>query len=153
MRRKLKLPTYDEILTNLRGSGFDVHEQPKAAGVADGVLVAKYGAAAVLRRFEATSSKTPAPAVTMAVRPGILLGDEIAHILDRGFQKFLKTSRLEMTATADHLRALHRFAEELKEITGSISLYNESLGTVSDEYRYDRVKGREKGSAQPDAGH
>jgi len=38
---------------------------------------------------------------------------------------------------------VHHFAEELRERAGSESLYNESLGTVSDVYLYDRVKGRE----------
>ena len=32
---------------------------------------------------------------------------------------------------------------QLKQLTGSISLYNESLGTTSDLYEYDRLKGRE----------
>jgi hypothetical protein len=34
-------------------------------------------------------------------------------------------------------------------LTGSISLYNESLGTTSDLYEYDRLQGRE--TAQPAA--
>jgi hypothetical protein len=34
-------------------------------------------------------------------------------------------------------------AEELREVVGEPSLYNESLGTTSDSYVYDRVKGRE----------
>jgi hypothetical protein len=50
---------------------------------------------------------------------------------------------LEIPATADHLRAIHEFSEELKEAAGSMSLYNESLGTTSDVYEYDRVEGRE----------
>jgi hypothetical protein len=32
----------------------------------------------------------------------------------------------------------------LKEATGSISLYNEGLGTVSDRYMYDRVDNRDQ---------
>jgi hypothetical protein len=55
----------------------------------------------------------------------------------------LKTTKAEYPATADHLKALHDFAEELKEGTGGISLYNEALGTVSESYMYDRVKGRD----------
>jgi hypothetical protein len=38
---------------------------------------------------------------------------------------------------------VHHFSEELRERIGSESLYNESLGTVSDIYHYDRVKGRD----------
>jgi hypothetical protein len=81
-------------------------------------------------------------------QPGVVLGGEVARLLDRGFQKFLKTSKLEVTATADHLKAVHNFTEELKLVLGSISLYNESLGTVSDRYLYDRVKGRDLPEAQ-----
>ncbi len=54
-----------------------------------------------------------------------------------------KPASLEIPATADHLRAIHEFSEELKQVTGSMSLYNESLGTTSDVYQYDRVQGRE----------
>jgi hypothetical protein len=35
----------------------------------------------------------------------------------------------------------------LKEALGATSLYNESLGTVSEEYNYDRVKDREEPTA------
>ena len=34
-------------------------------------------------------------------------------------------------------------SEELREVIGEPSLYNESLGTVSNSYMYDRLKGRE----------
>jgi hypothetical protein len=104
--------------------------------------VAKYGCAAVL------TPGAKGESVAMAAKPGVLFGDQIAYLIDHGFQKFFKTSRGEFPATADHLRALHRFSEELKEITGSVSLYNESLGTVSDEYMYDRVKGRDLPESQ-----
>ncbi len=58
-------------------------------------------------------------------------------------QKFIKTSKLEIPATADHLWAIHEFSEELNEATGATNLYNEALGTTSNVYNYDRVKGRE----------
>jgi hypothetical protein len=64
--------------------------------------------------------------------------------VDKGYQKFLKTTKTEIPATADHLTAIHNFSEELKEATGSISLYNEGLGTVSDRYMYDRVEDRDE---------
>ena len=50
---------------------------------------------------------------------------------------------MEIPASAEHLRALHEFTEELKEAIGAPNLYNQSLGTTSDVYNYDRVKGRE----------
>jgi hypothetical protein len=49
-----------------------------------------------------------------------------------------------VAATADHLKALQQFTSELKEGIQLPSLYNESLGTVSDSYQYDRVEDRDK---------
>jgi hypothetical protein len=48
-----------------------------------------------------------------------------------------------MPASASQLQAIHLFSEELKQLAGGISLYNESLGTTSDLYEYDRLEGRE----------
>jgi hypothetical protein len=144
MPRKIKPRTFDETLSRLRSLNFDVREVPGDANqiLTQQIKVSKYDCAAVLGR-------DPKGGVTLVEKPGILLGGEIAYLLDRGYQKFFKTSRLEIAATADRLKAEHRFAEELDEATGAISLYNESLGSVSDEYMYDRVKGRDKdGPAQ-----
>jgi hypothetical protein len=69
--------------------------------------------------------------------------------LDRGYQKFIKSSQYELPASASQLQLIHAFSEELKLVTGAVSLYNESLGTTSDVYRYDRLKGRE--AVQPKA--
>lgn len=135
MPKKTKQLTLDEILSALRGSQFDVQQ---FSGVAGQYRVQKHGCAAVIARASDGNG------VAFVARPGFLLGGEIAHLLDRGFQKFLKTNRLEITATAEHLKAIHRFGEELKEIVGSPSLYNESIGTTSDDYFYDRLKGRDK---------
>ena len=52
-------------------------------------------------------------------------------------------SKPPLPATAQQLQAIHQFTEELTQVTGGVSLYNESLGTTSDLYQYDRVKGRE----------
>jgi hypothetical protein len=68
-------------------------------------------------------------------------------LADRGYQKFLKTSQFELPATAGQLHAIHAFGEELKQLTGAATLYNEALGTTSDLYLYDRLQGRE----QPEA--
>jgi hypothetical protein len=73
-----------------------------------------------------------------------LIGSEISKLVNRGYQQFLKTSKTEVPATADHLKALQSFAEELKVALGLPSLYNESLGTVSESYQYDRVKDNDK---------
>lgn len=80
--------------------------------------------------------------------PACIVAGEAAVLLDRGYQKFLKTSKVEIAATAGHLEQLHRFSEELKEALGYTSLYNEGLGTVSGSYQYDRVVGRDVAEAQ-----
>jgi hypothetical protein len=140
---KVKQLNFDQILSELRSNRFDVRE---LSGVAGEVLVEKNGVGAILQKSADGKS------ASLTANPGFLLGGEISRLLDRGNQKFLKTSKLEVPATADHLRAVHRFAEELRERAGSESLYNESLGTVSDVYLYDRVKGREHTSAPADSG-
>ncbi|HET9697247.1 MAG TPA: hypothetical protein VFP40_10305, partial [Terriglobales bacterium] len=81
--------------------------------------------------------------------PGYLVGGEISKLINKGYQQVLKTTKTEIAATADHLKALHDFSEELKEATGLPSLYNESLGTVSESYHYDRVNGREAKEKKP----
>jgi hypothetical protein len=79
--------------------------------------------------------------------PGYLIGGEIAKLINRGYQQFFKTTKTEVPATADQLKALHQFTEELKESIGVPSLYNESLGTVSENYVYDRVQHRDEPAA------
>jgi hypothetical protein len=123
-----------QTLEILRAHSFEV---TPFAGVTGGVLVTKYGAGAVL----AAAADEDAPAA-FAVQPGALLRGQVAQLLDRGYQKFLKTAQIELPATALQLQAIHRFSEELKLLTGVESLYNESLGTTSDLYRYDRLQGR-----------
>jgi hypothetical protein len=65
-------------------------------------------------------------------------------LVNRGYQQFFKTTKAEVPATAEQLKALHQFTEELKEAIGAPSLYNESLGTVSENYVYDRVADRDE---------
>ena len=74
---------------------------------------------------------------------------EVARLLDRGYQKFIKTPQYELPATASQLHAIHTFSEELTQLTGGTSLYNESLGTTSDLYEYDRLRGREDEAPAP----
>lgn len=77
---------------------------------------------------------------------GIVMGSEIGSLVDGGFQKFFSTpSGHKKPAVADELKAVHDFEEDFKETVGLKSLYNESLGTVSTFYLYDRVKDRDKG--------
>jgi hypothetical protein len=145
MRTKVHFLSFDEVLSALRTLAFDVQQAP---GVANQILVRKYGAGAILAQATGGDNKLPHVSVTWVHRPGFLVGGEVATLLDRGHQKFWKSSRLEVPATADSLQAVHRFAEELRQVIGEPSLYNESLGTTSDSYLYDRVKGRDLPVAQ-----
>jgi len=77
-------------------------------------------------------------------KAGVLMGDEIASLVDGGFQKFLQTgSGARQPALAPHLKAIHEFQEDLRAALGLVSLYNESLGSVSNLYLYDRVEARD----------
>lgn len=126
--------TFDQVLSEVRRLQFDVQEVP---GVANQKRISKNGCAIVVERADNSAG------LRMIVRPGPIVGGEIAHLVDHGFQKFFRTSKGEFPATADKLTTLHSFVEQLKEAAGSITLYNEALGTVSDAYLYDRVKGRD----------
>jgi hypothetical protein len=140
MAKKETPRSFNDVLSVLGNHRFDVAPAQEGAKRSPGaVQIRKYGCAAEIAPAPAGSLGT----VQIITRPGWLLGGEISRLVDRGYQKFLKTSRLEIPATADHLRAIHEFSEELKEAAGGTSLYNESLGTTSDLYQYDRVKGRE----------
>ena len=134
MATKVESVTYDQALAWLRDHQFDVLDAP---GVSNRVFLKKYGVSAAIQRDDEGG-------IRLFAKPGYLIGGEIARLVDKGSQKFLKTTKTEIPASADHLKAIHNFSEEVKEATGSISLYNESLGTVSDRYMYDRVEDRDE---------
>jgi hypothetical protein len=137
MAKKTPQRSFNDVLSVLGSQRFDVAPaQEGAKRTPNAFQVRKYGCAAEI-------ATAPDGSVEILARPGWLLNGEIARLLDRGYQKFLKTSKLEIPASADHLRAIHQFTEELNEATGATSLYNEALGTTSNVYNYDRVKGRE----------
>ncbi len=137
MAKKNTKRTYDEAVSHLREHQFDVLDAP---GVSNRVFLKKYSCSAAIE-------KTDDDGIRIFAKPGYLIGGQIARLIDKGYQKFLKTTKTEVPASADHLKAIHNFTEELKEATGSVSLYNESLGTVSDRYVYDRVEDRD--AAEP----
>jgi hypothetical protein len=79
-------------------------------------------------------------------RAGVVMGKEIGTLTDGGFQKFFTTpSGKRKPAQAEELKDIQNFQEDLREALGLTSLYNESLGTVSNLYLYDRVEGRDSG--------
>jgi hypothetical protein len=134
MPKTIEARTYEEALAWLRDHGFDVTDAP---GTTVRVFLRKYNVSAAIQ-------KAPDDAVKIFAYPGYLIGSEISKLVNRGYQQFLKTSKAEVPATADHLKALQTFSEELKEALSLPSLYNESLGTVSESYHYDRIQDRDK---------
>ncbi len=130
--------SFDDVLLALGNQRFDVAAAQEGAQRAQGaVRVSKYNCAA-----EIAATPGAGHTVTMLSRPGFLLNGEISRLVDKGYQKFLRSSKLEIPATADHLRSLHSFTTELHAATGEMNLLNEALGTTSDQYHYDRVMGR-----------
>jgi hypothetical protein len=134
MAKTIEARTYEEALAWVRDNGFDVTDAP---GTNSRVFLRKYNVSAAIQ-------KDAEDGVKIFAYPGYLIGSEISKLVNKGYQQFLKTSKNEVPATADQLKALQTFSEELKQALGLPSLYNESLGTVSEAYQYDRVENRDK---------
>lgn len=132
-RTRVVNPSFQDRVSTLESAGFTVAAQPG-------------GTARVSRGDCAVDLKEANGALQVEDRAGILLGGEIAVLVDGGFQKFFRApSGKRKPALADDLKALHSFEADLKERLGMKSLYNEGLGTVSTLYQYDRVKDRDGG--------
>ena len=138
MAAKREHRDYEEVLNWLRDHGFDLIEAPGTQGR---VFLKKYNCSAAIQ-------KNGDGGVKIFAYPGYLIGGEISKLVNRGHQQFLKTAKTEVPATADHLHALQQFTEELKQALQLPSLYNESLGTVSEVYNYDRIEDRDKPLAE-----
>jgi len=130
-RRKIdRQPSVQEILEALRSCGFEITEHAEGR-----FELRRGGCAAIVERISPNELR---PAAS-----GLLIGAEIAALVDGGYQKFwLTPSGLRRPALAAELHALHEFEEDLKEVLGLKSLYNESLGTVCRHHSYDRLEGR-----------
>lgn len=125
--------TFQDRLENLRRAGFTVTAQP------DGSVLVQNGDYGVILRETNGQIRRVGPA-------GLLFCGELGSLIDAGFQKFFRTpSGKTKPALASELKGLHDFEEDVKEALGLESLYNESLGTVSTYYLYDRVKDRDSG--------
>jgi hypothetical protein len=138
MAAKREHRDYEEVLNWLRDHGFDLIEAP---GTQARVFLKKYNCSAAIQ-------KSGDGGVKIFAYPGYLIGGEISKLVNRGHQQFLKTAKTEVPATAEHLHALQQFTEELKQALELPSLYNESLGTVSEVYNYDRIEDRDKPLAE-----
>ncbi len=126
--------TLEDRLERLRQAHFTVEREPGTRVV----RISRNGCAVTLDlRDEGPRLVEPA---------GFLVHGEIGALTDGGYQKFFLTpTGKRKPALAGELKELHDFQEDLREALGQTSLYNESLGTVSTLYLYDRVKGRDQG--------
>jgi hypothetical protein len=131
-REKPHQPTFDERIEQLKRNGFE------ARALAPGkCLVTRQGYGAIVEEI--------APGNIRLDKEGLMAGDEIAELVNAGYQMFFGTpSGRELPALASQLKALHDFDEDLREGLGLTSLYNLSLGTVSGEHLYDRVEDRDE---------
>jgi hypothetical protein len=132
-REVAKQVTFDQRMEELRKAGFTVSPLDP-------------GRVVVSRDCYAAALENAPTGPRVVERAGIIMEGGIGKLIDAGFQKFfLSPDGHKKPALASELKALHEFQEDLREALGLVSLYNESLGTVSTEYLYDRVEGRDRG--------
>lgn len=132
-RPKAHSPTFEERIENLKQLKFDITFE--AAGRA---RATRSGCGAIVEDRGGGNVQID--------KAGVLIGNEIGMLVNRGYQMFLQTpSGREEPALASHLQTLHAFDEDLRAGLGLTSLYNLSLGTTTDEHLYDRVEDRDSG--------
>jgi hypothetical protein len=135
-RASVKHLTFEDHMNTARAAGFKTSAEPGGK-----TRIERKGVAAMA---EAGPEGVP----FFSTRAGVVTGKEIATLTDGGFQKFFVTpSGKRKPALAEELKEIQAFQEDLREALELTSLYNESLGTVSNVYLYDRVEGRDKGEA------
>jgi hypothetical protein len=132
-RERRQQTTFQDRLETAKFAGFKL--APVEAGR---VRVSRNGVTAAL--------EDAAGVPRVVERAGIAMGGETGALVDGGYQKFFQTpSGKRKPAQAEDLKAIHDFEEDLREALGLESLYNQSLGTVSTFYHYDRLKDRDRG--------
>ncbi len=130
-REKPAVHTFDSRLGDIRAKGFSV--------------ATKGGGKAVALRNNCAAVLNDAGAEITIEKTGILIGNEIGVLTHGGYQVYFETSHGERRAgTADQLKTLHAFDEDLREALGLTSLYNEGLGTTNERHLYDRVRNRDQ---------
>jgi hypothetical protein len=139
-RERTKKLTFDDHMAAARAAGF----RTEAVGGGKVRIERADGESVVASVAEPGNEDTP----RFVVRAGIVMASEIGTLTDGGFQKFFLTpSGKRKPALAEELKAIQNFQEDLREALGMTSLYNEAMGTVSNLYLYDRVVGRDSGTA------
>ncbi len=132
-REKPKVVTFNDRIDLLKKAEFATTARPEGR-----ILVIKHGVGAVVGDEEKGQ--------TGIERAGILIGSDIAVLLNAGYQMFLQTpDGKRYPAAAAQLRALHQFEDDVKEALDLTNLYNTSLGTTSRFHQYDRITARDAG--------
>lgn len=133
---KPKVWTFDDRLASLTQAGFSV-SRDSGGSAASSAKVTRGGLGATV--------EDKGNGDVAIGKSGLLVGNEIAILVNGGYQMFLRTpSGKELPALATHLSGLHAFDEDLREALGLTSLYNVSLGTTSEAHMYDRVVDRDR---------
>ncbi len=132
-RDRPKIPSFSERVDLLRAAGFTTES------LTDGrVRVLKHGVAAVIGDEGKNQPEIE--------RAGVVVGGQIAILVAGGYQEFIELPNgRRLPATAEQLRNLHEFEEDVKAALGLTHLYNTSLGTTSRKHDYDRVFKRDIG--------
>lgn len=132
-RPRPKVPTFAQRVERLKSAGFTTDNLSGGR-----VRIKKNGVGAIVGDEGKNQPQFE--------RAGILVGSEIATLLNGGYQMFLETPSGRRTpATAIQLKALHEFEEDIRAALGMVDLYNTSLGTTSPKHMYDRVFKRDSG--------
>jgi hypothetical protein len=136
-RERPKVLSFEDQMSAARAAGF------RTESIGGGkTRIERNGIAAVVE----PAGGTDTAGIRFVERAGVMMGKEIGTLTDGGFQKFFTTpTGKRKPALADELKEIQNFQEDLRESLSLTSLYNESLGTVSNVYVYDRVEGRDKG--------
>jgi hypothetical protein len=143
-RQKPAKPVFDDYLKAGRTAGFSV--EPNSALGGGKVQISRHGFAVLVVNDGDVPRLVERAGPLMLSKAG---KTEIGRLVDGGFQKFFQTpSGARKPALAGQLKELHEFEEDLREALGMVSLYNESLGSVSTLYLYDRVKDRDSSRAK-----
>ncbi|HWF10137.1 MAG TPA: hypothetical protein VG297_16835 [Bryobacteraceae bacterium] len=133
-RERPKQLKFEDHMNAARAAGFRVESTGGGR-----TRIERNGVAAI---FEPGTNDIP----RAVERAGVVMSSEIGTLTDGGYQKFFTTpSGKRKPALAEELKEIQNFQEDLREALNLTSLYNESLGTVSNLYVYDRVEGRDSG--------
>ena len=126
-RPKAKIPTFSERIERLKNAGFATETLPDGR-----VRITKHGVGAIV----GDEGKNQ-PQIEKA---GVLVGSSIGILVNKGYQMFLETPEgRQVPATAQELKNLHEFEDDVKAALDLVNLYNTSLGTTSAKHDYDRV--------------